>query len=41
METLYTTTAISSGDGRNGTAALADATLELSPRSSEGDGRQR
>jgi lipoyl-dependent peroxiredoxin len=29
METLYTTTAISSGDGRSGTVALADATLEF------------
>ena len=29
METLYTTTAISSGDGRSGTASLDDATLEL------------
>ena len=29
MEPLYTTTAVSSGDGRNGTAALADGSLEL------------
>jgi osmotically inducible protein OsmC len=30
MEPLYTTTGISTGDGRNGTAALADGTLEFS-----------
>jgi lipoyl-dependent peroxiredoxin len=29
MEPLYTTTGISTGDGRNGTAALADGTLEF------------
>src|SRR5687767_628071 len=29
MEPLYITTAVSSGDGRNGTAALADGSLEL------------
>ena len=29
MDPLYTTTAISRGEGRNGTAALLDGTLEL------------
>jgi lipoyl-dependent peroxiredoxin len=41
METLYATTAISTGDGRNGTAALADATLEFalaSPKETGGSG---
>jgi osmotically inducible protein OsmC len=29
MEVFYTTTGVSSGDGRSGSAALADGTLEL------------
>jgi Ohr subfamily peroxiredoxin len=41
MEPLYTTTGISTGDGRNGTAALADGTLEFAlatPRETGGKG---
>ena len=41
MDPLYTTTGISTGDGRNGTAALADGTLEFalaSPRETGGKG---
>jgi osmotically inducible protein OsmC len=29
MEPLYATTAVSSGDGRNGTAALADGSMQM------------
>jgi lipoyl-dependent peroxiredoxin len=41
MDPLYTTTAISRGEGRNGTAALLDAALELtlaSPTETGGSG---
>jgi Ohr subfamily peroxiredoxin len=38
MEPLYTTTGISTGDGRNGTAALADGTLEFALSTPGGSG---
>jgi lipoyl-dependent peroxiredoxin len=41
MEYVYTATGISTGDGRNGTAALADGTLEFkmaSPAAGKGEG---
>ena len=44
MEALYSTTAISSGDGREGRAALADGSLELAmtaPAQSGGKGGSR
>ena len=39
MEALYSTTGISSGDGRDGRAALADGSLELTWRR-QGDRRE-
>ena len=37
MEVLYTTTGISTGDGRNGHAALADGSLEFEMASAGSD----